>query len=213
MGRELAQGVAGIIRLPRRRRGGLRRVGDAFSLPILRDSKTFQLADDSTFDRGQHLLKVGGEVRRLLLDSRLDLFSRGQLSFTGAITGSGIGDLLLGLPTFGIRSQADNPIAMRTNAVSAYLQDEWRLQPGPDPEPRPALRVHLAARGRGRRHVDAELPRRMLTPVGTQGVSRFGASRRPEQLCAAPWRQLAGDADRTILRAATACSTTPGCSR
>ena len=75
---------------------GYTRVGDAYSLPILRDTKTFQIADDVSFDRGAHLIKVGGEMRSIRLNSRLDLFSRGQLSFSGALTGSGIGDLLLG---------------------------------------------------------------------------------------------------------------------
>jgi hypothetical protein len=155
---------------------GYSRVGDAFSLPILRDSRTYQLADDATFDRGQHLVKIGGEIRRLQLDSRLDLFSRGQLSFTGAITGSGIGDLLLGLPTLGIQSQADNPIRMRTNAVSAYVQDEWRL--------RPDLTLNLGARYEyigppvdARDGMTAFNPvTGTLTPVATQGVSRSGIS-------------------------------------
>ena len=155
---------------------GYSRVGDAFSLPILRDSKTYQLADDATFNRGQHLVKAGAEIRRLHLDSRLDLFSRGQLSFTGAITGSGIGDLLLGLPTLGIKSQADNPIRMRTNAFSAYVQDEWRLHPdltlnlgvryeyiAPPVDARDGMTTFNPATG-------------ALTPVATQGVSRSGIS-------------------------------------
>src|SRR5207244_1602997 len=69
---------------------GYSRVGDAFSLPILRDAKTYQVADDVSIDRGSHLLKLGGEIRHIGLDSKVDLFSRGQLSFTGAFTGTGI---------------------------------------------------------------------------------------------------------------------------
>jgi len=108
---------------------GYATVGDAFGLPILRDSKTYQIADDLSVDRGDHLIKIGGEFRHIALDSKVDLFSRGQLSFTGAFTGSGIGDLLLGLPTFGIQAQANNPIAMRTNAASVFVQDDWRVRP------------------------------------------------------------------------------------
>ena len=61
---------------------GYTRVGDAYSLPILRDTKTFQIADDVSFDRGAHLIKMGGEGRSIRLNSRLDLFSRGQLPFS-----------------------------------------------------------------------------------------------------------------------------------
>jgi len=108
---------------------GYSRVGDAFSLPLLRDSHTYQIVDDLSIDRGRHLLKMGGEFRHVGLDSHVDLFSRGSLSFTGAFTGSGIGDLLLGLPTFGIQAQIHGSIALRTSGYAAYVQDEWRATP------------------------------------------------------------------------------------
>ena len=108
---------------------GYSRVGDAFSLPLLRDSRTYQVADDLSIDRGSHLLKIGGDLRHIALDSHVDLFSRGSLSFTGAFTGSGIGDLLLGLPTFGIQAQIHSSIALRTNVYAAYVQDDWQVAP------------------------------------------------------------------------------------
>jgi hypothetical protein len=108
---------------------GFSRVGDAFTLPILRDTITYQVADDLTIDRGSHVLKLGGEVRHARLNSRVDLFSRGQLVFSGAFTGTGIGDLLLGLPTFALHSEANNPIHMRTSGFAGYFQDNWRVRP------------------------------------------------------------------------------------
>ena len=153
---------------------GYSKVGDAFSLPILRDSATYQLADDLSAAVGDHLLKLGGEFRDIRLNSKVDLFSRGQLSFTGAFTGSGLGDLLLGLPTFGIQSQANNPIAMRSHAISAYLQDDWRA--------RANLSINL-----GLRYEYAAPPidvndgmstlnfaTQKIVQVGTNGVSRSG---------------------------------------
>lgn len=106
---------------------GYSSVGDSATLPILRDSTTYQVIDDLTITRGAHLLKMGGDWRHVALDSKVDLFSRGMLSFTGAFTGSGIGDLLLGLPTFGIQAQVNNQIQMRTDSYAAYLQDDWRV--------------------------------------------------------------------------------------
>lgn len=155
---------------------GYSRIGDAFSLPILRDAKTYQFVDGLSLDWGSHLLKIGGEVRHYRLNSQVDLFSRGQLSFTGAFTGSGIGDLLLGLPTFGIQAQADNPIRMRANAFGAYVQDDWRV--------RSNLTLNLGARYEyvspptdERDGMSAlNLATGRIVQVGTNGVSRSGLS-------------------------------------
>jgi hypothetical protein len=153
---------------------GYSQIGDAFSLPILRDTATYQVADDLSIDWGTHLLKVGGEMRYIQLNSQVDLYSRGQLSFTGAFTGSGIGDLLLGLPTFGIQAQANNPIRMRTNAWSTYVQDDWRVKPN--------LTINLGARYEYiSPPVDANngmsalnITTGQVVQVGTNGVSRSG---------------------------------------
>jgi outer membrane receptor protein involved in Fe transport len=178
---------------------GYSRVGDAFSLPILRDATTYQVAEDLSIDRGRHLAKIGGDLRYLRLNSQLDLFSRGQLNFTGAFTGSGIGDLLLGLPTFGLQAKSNNPIAMRTNTVAAYLQDDWRVLP--------SLTVNLGVRYE---YVTPPVDARdgmstlnfqtgKIVQVGTDGVSRSGMQ--PDRNNLAPrinasWR--AGDA--TVVR-------------
>lgn len=178
---------------------GYSKVGDAFSLPILRDSATYQLADDLSVDRGDHLLKIGGEARHIRLNSKVDLFSRGQLSFTGAFTGSGLGDLLLGLPTFGIQAQSNNPIAMRTDAVSAYIQDDWRVHSD--------LTLSLGVRyeyvsppvdaNDGMSTLDFSTGR--IVQVGTNGVSRSGLS--PDRNNIAPRVGLSwSPADHTLVR-------------
>ena len=178
---------------------GYSRVGDAFSLPILRSTATYQVIDDLTLERGAHLLKLGGEARHVALDSKVDLFSRGQLSFTGAFTGSGIGDLLLGLPTFGIKAQADNPIHMRTNAWAAYLQDDWRV--------RPNLTLNLGVRYEYMSPpVDAydamsifDATTKRLVQAGTNGVSRSGIS--PDRNNVAPRLGVSwAPARRTVVR-------------
>ena len=178
---------------------GYSKVGDAFALPILRNAKTYQAADDLSVDTGNHLVKVGGEFRHIRLDSKLDLFSRGQLSFTGAFSGSGLGDLLLGLPTFGIQAVSNNPIAMRTNAASAFVQDDWRV--------RPHLTVNVGVRYEYvAPPVDAvdgmstlNFATRRVVQVGTNGVSRSGLT--PDRDNLAPrlgvsWRVT----DRTVVR-------------
>ncbi len=107
---------------------GYSQIGDVPSLPDLRHTNTYQITEGLTLDRGAHLLKLGGEVRVLQLNSTLDLYARGLLDFSGYITGSGISDLLLGLPTFTMISEANNPIIMRSTSYAGYIQDAWKLR-------------------------------------------------------------------------------------
>jgi hypothetical protein len=117
---------------------GFARVGDATSLPIVRQTRTWHVSDSLTLDRGAHLVRLGGELRHARLESTLDLLTRGSLSFSGALTGSGIGDLLLGLPSFALRATADNPMHLRSNLTGLFVQDEWH--------PRPDVTVNLGVR-------------------------------------------------------------------
>ncbi len=103
------------------------RVGDVASLPIDRADNTYQLGDTLTLIRGAHSIKIGGGLRDLQLNGYIEIYARGQINFTGALTGSGIGDLLLGLPTLGIHSQYTGPQTLRSQSWSAYLQDDWRV--------------------------------------------------------------------------------------
>ncbi|MBS1818160.1 MAG: TonB-dependent receptor [Acidobacteria bacterium] len=155
---------------------GYSKLGDAFTLPILRNAKTFQIVDALSIQAGRHFVKVGGEYRHIALDSKLDLFTRGQLSFTGAFSGNGLADLLLGLPTFDMQGQANNPIRMRTASTSLYAQDDWRLNP--------SLTLNLGVRyeyvtppvdaNDGMSTLDFTTGK--LVQVGTNGVSRSGIS-------------------------------------
>ncbi len=108
---------------------GFSKVGDATSLPLIRHANTYQVVDGLSVSRGKHLFHLGGEVRRLQLNGILDLLTRGSLSMSGFISGSGISDLLLGLPSFGLQAQANNPLTMRTAAYNAYFQDDWKILP------------------------------------------------------------------------------------
>jgi outer membrane receptor protein involved in Fe transport len=106
---------------------GYSRVGDVASLPIDRADNTYQLGDNLTFIRGAHSIKVGGSVRDLQLNGYVEVYDRGQVNFTGALSGSGIGDLLLGLPTLGIKSQYTGPQTLRSKSWSGYIQDDWKV--------------------------------------------------------------------------------------
>ena len=106
---------------------GLSPVGDLTQLPISRHDNVWQLADGLELVRGGHGIKIGGEFQYTRLDAILDYYTRGSLSFLGAISGTGIGDLLLGFPSVALQSQSDNPQKLRTSAYAAYAQDDWKI--------------------------------------------------------------------------------------
>ena len=92
---------------------GYSRVGDPASLPIDRADNTFQFGDNLSLIRGANSIKIGGELRDLQLNGYIEIYARGQIDFTGALTNSGVGDLLLGLPTLGIQSKYTGPQTLR----------------------------------------------------------------------------------------------------
>ncbi len=148
--------------------------GDVDTLPIERRSELYQIQYTLTLTRGPHLLKSGVDIRHMHLDGYLDYFARGSITFSGALSGAGIGDLLLGLPSFAIQSQFDNPQRLLATAWNGWIQDDWRLgrhftlslglryelnRPPVDPEDN--MTVLLPSSG-------------TLTRVGTAGVPRAG---------------------------------------
>ena len=106
---------------------GYSRVGDVAALPINRADNTYQVADNLTLVRGAHSIKIGGGLRDLQLNGYIEVYSRGQIDFTGQISGSSIGDLLLGYPTLGIQSQYTGPQTLRSRSWSGYFQDDWKV--------------------------------------------------------------------------------------
>ncbi len=153
---------------------GFSAVGDLASLPIDRHTTTYQFNDTLSLVRGNHDLKIGTDLRKIELNGVVDELPRGAISFLGALTGSGIGDLLLGLPTFTIDSQLTAPQTLRTFQSGFYLQDDWKL--------RPNLTLNLGLRYEyntpptdpTNRMTALNVETGQLGQVGTDGISRSG---------------------------------------
>ena len=170
---------------------GLSGVGDNTTYPIYRHTNTYQIEDQFAIDLGSHQLKFGGEFRELQLNGALSLFTRGSLSFSGAVTGQGpasecqntgvicgnaLADLLLGYPTFGLQSQGAVSINMRSQAYAAYAQDDWRVSRN--------LTLNVGLRYEYTRPpvspdnqmytLDPSVPTGKLVQVGTNGIPRSG---------------------------------------
>ena len=148
--------------------------GDVTQIPIERASTTYQIADTVSVIRGSHGFKFGGDIRKIQDNGILDLLSRGSINFLGAISGSAMGDLLLGYPTFTIQSQSDNPKTQRTSSFDFFAQDDWKVSRKlslnlglryefntPPTDPTNRMSAFSLATGQ-------------ITQVGTKGVSRSG---------------------------------------
>ncbi len=153
---------------------GLSPVGDATEIPIERVENTYQVGDTLSLVRGAHSLKFGAEVRRIQENGILDYYARGSMSFSGALSGSGISDLLLGLPSFSIQSKSNNPQAQRTSSVGMFAQDDWKVNQ--------RLTLNLGLRWEfNSPPIDAhnsmsafDLATGTVSQVGTNGLSRSG---------------------------------------
>jgi hypothetical protein len=163
---------------------GFSPVGDGTDIPIERAETTYQAADTVSLVRGAHTLKLGGEVRRIDENGILDYYARGSVDFAGAFSGSGVGDLLLGFPTYSIQAKSNNPQAQRTTSLGLFVQDDWKVSQ--------RLTLNLGLRWEfNSPPVDAhnnmssfDLATGMVEQVGTNGLSRSGL--RPDYTNFAP---------------------------
>ncbi len=117
---------------------GFASLGDDTALPIARTSGTAHLSASSTTAAARHRLKWGGEYRDVRIDGTQGLFGRGQFNFLGAISQNPVSDLLLGFPTFSIRTTIDNDFRQRARFWNGFGQDDWN--------PTPSLTVSLGLR-------------------------------------------------------------------
>jgi len=153
---------------------GLSPVGDATSLPLIRNITTYQVTEGLSMVRENHSFKLGGEVRNIRNNGIIDMLARGSLSFSGDISGSGLGDLLLGYPVLGIQSRSDNTQTQRMTSYNVYFQDDWKV--------RRNLTLNLGIRYEyntppidpTNRMSAFDLSTMTVQQVGTNGLSRSG---------------------------------------
>jgi hypothetical protein len=179
---------------------GFSPVGDNYAFPNLRHTNTYEIGDSYTLIHGKNTFKLGADIRKLQLNGHLDELVRGSLTFSGAISGTSLSDLLLGYPSFGIQSQANNPIRLRSMSYDTYFQDEWRVRQNlvlslggryefnsPATDPRNAMS-------------ELDLQTGQMVQVGTNGVTSSGFS--PDYKNFAPRVGIAWHvAPNTVIRA------------
>ena len=154
---------------------GLSGLGEESDAPFINDDKTIQFVDNFSWILGNHSVKFGGEIRRVLYDQIGGVVTRGRFNFDGRYTrqpllpaaqrgGAAFADFLLGHFN-NAESQVGAPIAdFRSNYYAA-------LHPGQlesDAEPharlrfavgvRPAVHRHRRQDRQHRLHVGQQLP-------------------------------------------------------
>ena len=89
----------------------------------------FQLISNATMVAGKHTVKVGFDGRHQIVNRRAfgqDVF---DLSYTGAYTGNGVADYLLGLPLDASESLPPTDRYLQYGDYAAFVQDDWKLSP------------------------------------------------------------------------------------
>ncbi len=106
-------------------------------------TQTFALSESSSWRRGKHNVRFGGDFHRVQLDLLGGTNSTGTFYFTGfatqepgsgtsnqvATSGSSFADFLLGIPQESTIQSPDQKAYMRQNTWDLFAQDDWRALP------------------------------------------------------------------------------------
>ena len=92
-------------------------------------ANTYQIIDNATYTRGQHLFKFGADIRFAQQNAFRDVQSRGLIQFSpfGQITGNALGDLLLGFPLLTGGARVDNAQHLRSTSCNYFFNDSVRV--------------------------------------------------------------------------------------
>jgi outer membrane receptor protein involved in Fe transport len=92
-------------------------------------SQTYQFVDNLTLIRGNHALKMGADIRRLMGDATSTNAPFGALDFTRDVTGHAAAAFMLGFPRTA-RTPEGIPVGgIRQWRSGLYVQDDWRINP------------------------------------------------------------------------------------
>ncbi len=87
----------------------------------------YTVADNFSWVRGGHTLKLGIEGQRRRYFQMTDTASRGSFNFTGRYTRAAVADYLLGVPTTAIGALGSSRSNYESNYLAAFVQEDWRV--------------------------------------------------------------------------------------
>ena len=114
---------------------GYQSLGENSTLPNVKLSQVIQITDGVSIIQGRHSVKVGVDLRYIQSNAFTPSNTRASLGFSGAFTqnpqsraatGSGVADLLLGIPS---SAGLNTPTVgnLRQRYYGFYLQDDWQV--------------------------------------------------------------------------------------
>ena len=109
-------------------------------IPSLRRNQTFRVFDILLWNHGKHNVRLGGELRRVQVNTLTDPDARGTFTFSGYTTsdftavglpvegtGFDFADFLLGLPQTTSLRFGSSSNYFRAWVFSGFFQDDWRM--------------------------------------------------------------------------------------
>lgn len=102
------------------------RIGSPNFMPKFQHTDQLQILNTLTWLRGRHQVKFGADVMSPMRNEFFDVApTRGNLTFNGQFTGSGLADFILG---YAQRAQLTNVFVVEQRLASTgfYVQDDWK---------------------------------------------------------------------------------------
>lgn len=87
---------------------------------------TFSYADNFTWVKGRHTLKLGGGINKFQYNT-LAAWSSGSFTFSGLFTGQGYADFLLGLPSAYSLTATPYSMGARRTSIAGFVQDNYHV--------------------------------------------------------------------------------------
>lgn len=109
--------------------GGYWSLGDRGYSPFIGGTNVFSVSDSLDMIRGNHDIKVGGEIRGMQMNVLAEGFQDGYWIYTGAWAGDAMADFMLGLPSLALHDQTfdGNVTGRRWKLFRPYIEDDWRV--------------------------------------------------------------------------------------
>jgi len=101
-------------------------LGDAQQPFVQRNNDVYQITDDFSWLRGKHSFKFGFDLRQEHMFIAFINRPNGDFTFSGAISGSALGDFLLGYPAQFRATTQQGVQDGKGRSYSVYAQDEFR---------------------------------------------------------------------------------------
>ncbi len=109
--------------------GGYWSLGDRGFSPFQGGTNVFSASDTLDMVRGNHDLRIGGEIRANQMNVLAEGFQDGYWIYSGLWSNEPMADFLLGLPSLAIHDQTfnGNVTGRRWKLYRPFAQDDWRV--------------------------------------------------------------------------------------